>query len=336
MIIDTSDFSVIIQGQIIGKPGDSDDEQLTKKCIERVRMILPGAEIILSTWLGSDASHLDKDKIVYSIDPGAITYNDFQLKNIFNNNNRQIKSTLAGLNLASRKYSIKLRSDFEMQNSNFIQYLNKYRSYYKYKFFKERILVLSLSSRDPTKTPILNAISDLFQVGLTTDLKKLWDIPLQPEPDTTRAFPYSKQFLNDPIRSDQYKMRYNSEQYIWYAFTKKQGLDLSLDYYCQVPIQKIGKSLISLVDNFVICEHEQLGILPPKRLLHSLNFMITHDKWLQMYTNLSISKNRFYLIQQILRVLKKSISVGFNNVKIDFKTKLYTIFQNEIIRKKNS
>jgi hypothetical protein len=323
MKLNSSDFSVIIQGPILGNLDDSEELQLTRKCIESVRYNLPEAEIILSTWLGSDVSNLKADKIVYSEDPGAITYNDFQLKDVFNNNNRQIKSTIAGLNQATRKYSIKLRPDFQIQNCNFINYLSKYQCHYKYNFFKERVLILTLSSRDPTKVPFLFSVSDLFQVGLSEDLKSLWNIPLQPEPITTRAYPYSKQFMNDPVKKNQYKMRYNSEQYIWYAFTTKQGFDLSLKYFCEIPLKKIAKSISSVVDNFVICEPEQLGVLVPDRLKHSIELFISNEKWNELYQNICMTHSKYYLTKHILEVLWTSIVVTITNIKIDIVHKLF-------------
>ena len=106
MQICKSDFSVIIQGPILGKREEPKEAQLTMQCIESVRRVLPGSEIIISTWDGTDVSHLDYDKVVFSQDPGAITYNDYELKHVFNNNNRQIVSTKNGLNSATKLYSM--------------------------------------------------------------------------------------------------------------------------------------------------------------------------------------------------------------------------------------
>jgi hypothetical protein len=220
----SKDFSVIIQGPIIGKRDGSIEEQQTLQCIKNIREKLPEAEIIISTWIGEDTNYLDFDKVVYNEDPGAITYNDFELKNVYNNNNRQIVSTSNGLKLATRKYAIKMRSDLRIENTNFFNYLEKYKAYNKYKFFNQKILVSTFFSRNPEKLPLLYHISDLFQIGLTEDLQNLWNIDLQLEPETTRAFPYSKKIWNDPFRFNQYKMRYASEQYIWFAFTKKKIL----------------------------------------------------------------------------------------------------------------
>jgi hypothetical protein len=313
--IKPEDFSVIIQGPILGKPGEEADRQLTKRCITSIRSCLPGAQIILSTWKGEDATHLDYDTIVYNDDPGAITYNDYELKQVYNNNNRQIASTLNGLSQANRKYSVKMRGDFYLDNANFINYLNKYSEYGKYKFFSTRIITPTYFFRDPEKAPLLFHISDLFQAGTTKDMLDLWDIPLQPEPETTRAFAYSKQFANDPFRFNQYKMRYASEQYIWQAFCKKHGLDLSLNYFCEVPYSIIGKAVQSVIDNFIILSPEQIGIRFPQRLLHSEKQLYTFKRWQQLYTALSVQKSAISLLKVVLKVKFASAKFVLKNLK---------------------
>ena len=56
-----NDISVVVQGAI--------DKKLTPICLKSIRKYLPGAEIILSTWEGSDVENLDFDTIVLNHDP---------------------------------------------------------------------------------------------------------------------------------------------------------------------------------------------------------------------------------------------------------------------------
>src|SRR3989337_2338878 len=139
--MNSSDFSVVIQGPIMGKPGEAYEHQKTLHCLESIKQVLPDAEIILSTWKGSEYGHLFYDKIVLNDDPGAISYNDFELKNVLNNNNRQIVSTYNGLKQASHKYSIKMRGDFKFESASFYSLMDKFTEVNKYRFFKHRILV---------------------------------------------------------------------------------------------------------------------------------------------------------------------------------------------------
>lgn len=319
--INPKDFSVIIQGPVIGSANDTEDKQLTVRCIKSIRQHLPGAEIIISTWEGHDVSYLDYDHVVFNTDPGSISYNDFKLKNVYNNNNRQITTTYNGLKLATRKYAVKMRGDFYLKNAGFIEYLDKYPETNKYKFFSSRILVPTYFFRDPEKAPVLFHISDLFMVGHTADLINLWDIPLQPEPETTRAFDYSVQFANDPFKSDQFKMRYASEQYIWYAFSKKMGLDLSLNYFCEVPTNRISDAIISTIDNFLVLSIEQMGIDMPDRLKHWEKQLYTFKKWELLYNSLCIKKSKLRLLQAVIVVKLVSARYTFKNLKRTLKGK---------------
>ena len=325
MNFSSKDFSVIIQGPIIGKKNDHAEKQLSQECIKSIRKYLPDSEIIISTWIGEQTDHLDFDKIVFNEDPGAITYNDYELKNVYNNNNRQIISTYKGLKLASRKYAIKIRADFRIENTNFFNFIGKYTNYNKYPFFKQRIIVSTYFSRNPEKTPLLYHISDLFQIGLTEDLTSLWNIDPQPEPQTTRALPYSKTIWNDPFRHNKYKMRYASEQYIWYAFTKKMNLDLTLNYFSQVPIRLISKATVSVIDNFIILSPEQIGLCIPDRLMHGEKKLYTYKDWYSLYEKICVKKSKIRLIKLVFKVKIVSLNYVFRNfvknIILIFKTK---------------
>lgn len=317
----TRDFSVVIQGPVLGKPNDPDDKQLTARCIQSIRQHLPGAEVIIATWEGEDTSHLDLDKVVYCKDPGAVSYNDFELKNVYNNNNRQITTTLTGLKLAERKFAIKIRGDFYFESAGFIGLIDKYKEHYQFEFFSSRIVVPTYFFRDPEKVPVLYHISDLFMAGYTADLLNLWDIPLQPEPETTRAFDYKKQFANDPYRKNQYKMRYASEQYIWYAFAKKMGLDLSLRYYCEIPTDRIKKAIASTIDNFVVASPQQLGLVFPDRLLHGDKQLYSFKKWVELYNELCVNKSGSRLTKAVINAKLASANFVFKNLMKSLKGK---------------
>ena len=71
--MDTKDISVIVQGAI--------NKNETIKCLQSIRQYLPGAEIILSTWEGSNITDLDYDNLILSKDPGAAIRN--LLKRLF-------------------------------------------------------------------------------------------------------------------------------------------------------------------------------------------------------------------------------------------------------------
>lgn len=275
------DISVVIQGKVFGSPGDPYEKQGTLHSIESVRKYMPKAEIILSTWEGTDVSHLPYDKAIFNKDPGAIAYSIYD-PTYLNNNNRQIVSTCNGLKAGTRKYGIKMRGDCTIISTNFLNYLQEYPRSEKFKFFKKRVVIPTLYSRNPRRIAQLIHPSDIFQVGLLEDLQDLWDIPLQPEPETTRAHPIEKRILNNALDNSYHRMKFGAEQYIWHAFCKKKGLNIELKHYSHIPPSKILSSEFSIINNFVIEESEKIGVLLPEKMTkyrHLQKDLYTHEEW---------------------------------------------------------
>lgn len=75
--IKPKDISVVVQGAI--------NKEITPRCLQSIRTLLPNAEIILSTWEGSDVDGLDYDKLVLNKDPGAVKCD--VIDNAYNNQN---------------------------------------------------------------------------------------------------------------------------------------------------------------------------------------------------------------------------------------------------------
>lgn len=174
--IDTKDISVVVQGAIT--------RGVIEKCLNSIRKYLPGATIILSTWEGSDVSNLDYDKLLLNKDPGASGYRENVYKNpekkIPNNINRQILSTLNGLKIVETKYAMKLRTDFELFGNKFLKYFDQFpknTNDNNIKIFEKKVLAFVFLPEDSAKIPFY--ISDHSFFGLSDDLLKLFDIPLQ-------------------------------------------------------------------------------------------------------------------------------------------------------------
>src|SRR6266851_7799448 len=108
MLEELRDLSVVVQGPVVGGRRDPEERQLTRRCLASIRSCLPDAQIILSTWRGSDLAGLPFDVLVENDDPGPIYYPDLPDKS--NNVNRQIITTRNGLIAADRRYALKLRS----------------------------------------------------------------------------------------------------------------------------------------------------------------------------------------------------------------------------------
>lgn len=196
-----NECTFVVQGPILPN---------TKECLDSIRKHYPASTIILSTWDTEDTSSLTYDTLVLNTDPGAY---EWKCKT-YNNTNRQIVSTLSGLEAVKSTYAVKTRTDIEITNNNLQTLLESS------KLDHQKIGALNLFFRDPLKYPTLFHIGDIFQFGHIKNLIDLWDIPLQPEPEIStwcrdNVFPLNqwKGFLP----------RYTPEQYIYILSAKKRG-----------------------------------------------------------------------------------------------------------------
>lgn len=177
--IPPEDISVVIQGPLFRNSPDGD---LALRCIRSVREHLPGAEIIISTWEGEDASGLDVDRVVKSPDPGAIKGSNLL---------RQIISTAAGIAVASRRHILKLRCDFALQSSA-IAALSEIENTALMRRFSPgvhpyRITTTNLFVRDPKACGALFHPSDLVMFGTRFAVRNFWHDPpmgMAFDPDT--------------------------------------------------------------------------------------------------------------------------------------------------------
>ncbi|MCS7032245.1 MAG: WavE lipopolysaccharide synthesis family protein, partial [Gloeomargarita sp. SKYG116] len=194
--IKSREISVVVQGPI------HHQDNLTKRVLESVREHLPDAELILSTWKGSDVSGLCFDILVENDDPGA-----FKTGYSIDNVNRQILSTLNGIKSSRRHYILKIRTDSILTSDKFLSFyfqFPKRNSYYS--IFNHRIITLTLFSRDPSLYCRLFHPSDIAQFGSRADLLMLWDVPLldqskMPKKEFTEYVPESYIFLNSLKRN---------------------------------------------------------------------------------------------------------------------------------------
>lgn len=215
--IDTKDISVVVQGAV--------DKENTPRCLRSLRKYLPNAEVILSTWEGTDTSGLDYDIVLYNEDPGG--WRDGRT-DIPNNLNRQLVSSKNGIKAASRKYCIKIRSDIIFRSSRFLTYFDKFpKRDPKYQVFQERVIFCSyffkryLGEAQYTVHPAPFHMSDWFAFGLREDILMLFDIPLAEEPENTNYLNIHK---IDTARFNMFgaSHQYAPEQYIFLNCIQKK------------------------------------------------------------------------------------------------------------------
>jgi len=225
--------------------------------LESIRKKLPGAEIILSTWQGSDTAGLEFDRLVENQDPGPIwILNPFVKQTQINNINRQAVSTVGGLKVASRKYALKFRTDFKLRGAKFLDHFDRFQKRSpNYKLFEKRIMVCTVCSRNPHRNEgaFLFHPSDLACFGLTADLLKLWQI------DTAA---YQAGSLTDSERQmvkegQTIFTRLFPEQCLWIGCLSQYFPALSLSSFWHTSPELLDQSEEALANNFVLLQPGQ-------------------------------------------------------------------------------
>ena len=285
MMINQKEISVIVQGAII--------PDLTIKTLTSLKKFLPGSRIIVSTWDGADVSSINClcDEIVFSPDPGDVGEMHIEELKISkkNNINRQIVSTREGLKKSRTRYSLKIRTDFIVENLNFLRYFGKFGkwdSQSDLRLFDERIICAGADR--PWLKPFFPY--DFLFFGLTQDLLKLFDIKLMSKEEAT-WFPDHR-----PINLDNYnyikgRFRYIPEQHIFLTALSKQKTDI-FNYVkdcSDVNCTNVLLSQKALIENFVVLTFNDFGIYPLKESLNWLLFptfhTLTFKEWNVLYDN---------------------------------------------------
>lgn len=253
--VDTRDISVIVQGAI--------DKINTPLCFKSLRKYLPGAEIIFSTWEGTNADGLICDQIIYNQDPGG--WRD-RRSGFLNNLNRQLVSSKNGIKAASKKYCIKVRSDIIFRSNHFLKYVGKFpKRDPEYKVFQDRVIFCSfffkryLGEVQYAVHPVPFHLSDWFAFGLREDILMLYDIPLAKEPENTN-------YLNTHnICTARFNMfgashQYAPEQYIFLNCVRKVLQIPSFKNIVEYTSENISFSDKVVASNCIVLNPSQMNI----------------------------------------------------------------------------
>lgn len=226
------ELSVVLQGRYGPKTAD---------LLAKFRSVAPNAEIILSTWPGSVETEIPGVKLVFSEDPGSydITVDGEVIQK--DNLNRQIVSTASGLAVATRRFTLKWRTDFDFHEGKMRQFLARYIALLMKDGKCARTVVSSVTTANPyASVGLVFHVSDWFYLSTTSALKKhLCSVPVSAEDGSAniskhelavRGFPFGKftaeQWMLMPltrsfIGSD--LPAYNAQQFkrIFLAFIKQ-------------------------------------------------------------------------------------------------------------------
>lgn len=303
------DITFIVQGPVTFKNGTD----LTLICLHSIENNFPNSKIIFSTWENQVLStDYDSFNIIRSIDPGS-GYRD-KKKSIFNNINRQIISTLNGINLVDTKYAVKVRSDIYFNNNALIKYNFKYDKYdLDYKFLKERVVVTNVTSINPKKKQKLPFHPcDWIYFGLKEDLESIFTIPLVSEPEFSNWFLNHKVPSSSPFHDN--VARYSAENYIWSNFLRK-FLEIKFENLADLSEGNIDLTEKSFANNLVIAHPEKLGIenLKTNLGLEYYQYTYTTNDWKKIYNKYANGRAKISLIDmEKISILKSLIMRKLN------------------------
>lgn len=256
MMVSAEDLSFIVQGPIVGT---LEDPQLyTKRLLKSIRKYFPGAQIILSTWENEDTNGLIYDNLIISKQPdiNRLIYEDGSVH--FLSVNAQIISTIRGLEIAYRKYSVKVRSDMLFLNNKILSWITKFgeigEKHRKWRMFKERILTLPTYNYKRNMCFPFN-IADWIYAGLTEDLVMLFDIPLLSMDKVVVRDGCEYPYLPDNI---------GAEQWIWTRCLEKKIPGFSFFGWRCDNKEILQESEISIAQNFILVSARKMGITSQK------------------------------------------------------------------------
>jgi len=255
-MIDSKDISIVVQGAI--------EKENTLHCLKSVMEYLPGAEIILSTWKGSEIKGLPCDILIENDDPGAVIASP--KFNYLNNINRQLVSTVEGLKKCNKKFAMKIRSDNVLTSANFLDYFNKFPARCdKFKLFQSRAIVATLFSRKFFGIPTPFRISDWFMFGLAEDIKKFYfNITPIIEPAFSNYFADDRLLELKGYPSPYHYHQYTTEQYYPLNCFQKFFPEIKMKDLADFNEENITQSDICLANNFIFLEYKQHGIYTNK------------------------------------------------------------------------
>lgn len=285
-MINNKDITFVIQGEIY--------KDIISKSINNIHKFFPGAEVIISTWDGSNLDGIDCPNIILNPDPGCLCHpsNNAQKSNI----NRQIISTSNGLCQVKTKYAFKLRSDFIINGNNFLSFFERFAAHDNdYSIFTHKVITCCYFTRNPITSSFIFHPSDLALFGLTTDLVSYF---------SAQPLKESEAYIEDCFGPS---LRYTPEQYLFLNFITNNNKKHSVSSRHDLTEPNRIDSLKFILSNFILLNYKQLSIIPQKKHLNiatnpSLFFeCIGHKKFVEFYNaHYNTSEKAFFDSNDIL------------------------------------
>lgn len=280
-MIKKKDITIVVQGPYF--------ENITKKVLNNISQKFKSSEIIFSTYKNQKIPNNVKKKFF-------IIYNDIPLKyknpvksEYFYNYYGQIRTSLNGIKKSKKKYVLKVRSDMFFNNTNFLNYFDKFKyAVNKNKILSKKIIISSHYTIDPRKNPLPFHFSDWFFFGLKSDMLKVFNQNyISSENQKVPLWFYKK---NKPkFFFNNYVSKFRVEQNIIINFLKKY-IKLNLKHGYDHNKKNIILTEKILVSNFIVLNPNLISfesIRHPnftdnQELIYFCE-LITHEKWLNIY-----------------------------------------------------
>ncbi|PXW29608.1 WavE lipopolysaccharide synthesis family protein [Paraburkholderia caballeronis] len=244
-----SDLTVVMQGAV-GTDSASRSELIGN--IAATRRALPGATLILSTWVGSGAQiDWPVDHVVESDDPGELPNFKYNSPGVMNNVNRQIVSSRAGLESVKTRYAIKMRTDCRFDGTGF---LDAFLARDNGETANNRIVVPHLFSVDPRVFEQMPFhLSDWFQFGETGKLRDLWCAPPMAYEDATYYDTHAHASWSSRF-DRRYRARFAPEQHVWTHYAGRAG------YVCPGFHNDVSYTVLNSHDRFLSREVQVVDV----------------------------------------------------------------------------
>jgi hypothetical protein len=272
--INDNELTFVVQGAI--------DKTITPICLQSIRAFFPGSIIILSTWRGSHVSGLDCDMLVESDDPGGIPWKLWDTRNSPVNTNRQLVSTINGLEHVKTKYAMKLRTDAVLTGKRIVSYLGAFpKRVDKMRLFEERVIVSDLYTRryftyrmdgQIFTVPHLFHISDWFFLGLTNDLREYFNGTRFVTEEETISAPLKNQHMREFCKY-WWNWRYTTEQHYAIEAIERRYPGIKELYGDWTDWSKEAERLSDVFtgNNFIVLDLRHHGITLPRHELFLTN-----------------------------------------------------------------
>lgn len=292
------DLSIIIQGKC--------SEINKANALRRIQILLPEAEVIISTWKNYSDLHYETDTVIQLDDPGGVVADD--VSNVSNNINRQIISTRAGLEKATRPYCLKIRTDILLENVDFLKEFGRYDEIAPPLHVKNRILICNYYTRNPRVYPLPFHPSDWVLFGRTEDLKQYFSAPCESTEEI-------RWFITHPREQTGFYTnllsRYVPEQYLCLNFLR-QFEPVHCDCFYDATEENIRQTERMLAGDFVVLDYQkQFGIrftkYRPNRYLEKSS-LVSHRYWKQLFQEYCLHKTELRPFRLFLCFLAR---IGF-------------------------